>query len=178
MLHRKFKIVTFLSISFPTSNITVDHTHLCIFYKEKSGEDDPVPLFPYSFGSLPCFCQPSRTTIFKEILFKSLLRDLFEFLLFNSELLQTRKQLRGPACWIRPRSQAGNTVGAGCAWAALLLLLEHPGFDQKSILWKTKLPSPPAFRSEKLLELSVQLSDFLCFCTFSKEHWGSLAISQ
>lgn len=85
--HRKFKIVTFLSIRFPTSNITADHTHLYISYKHQFGEDDPVPLSIHAWKPSPCFCQPSRMTVSKEKLFKSLQRDLINF--FTSELTWT-----------------------------------------------------------------------------------------
>lgn len=52
LLHWKCKVVTFLSISCPTSTITADHEWLCVFYSCHLGDDHPVPLLPYTLGSL------------------------------------------------------------------------------------------------------------------------------
>lgn len=52
LLHWKWKVVTFLSISCPTSTITADHEWLCVFYSCHLGDDNPVPLLPYILGSL------------------------------------------------------------------------------------------------------------------------------
>lgn len=74
---------------------------------------------------------------------------------------------KGPCTLLRAQTLPGRAVSA-------LRSLEHSAFDQKWMLLRTEASSPPTLRSEKLLELSVQLLDFLCLCSFFQGALGKL----
>lgn len=176
VLHRKFKIVTFLPISFPTSNITADHTHLYIFYTHQLGEDDPVPLFLYTLGSLlPAFVN-HLGQLYPKRKYSSLFvqRDLFNFLLCISEPLWTRKQ------HLVYRPEAKQETLAGLEVSELRSCFSWSILDLTKTGYFCEIDFLPLLYPGQRRYLSCLSSCWIssAFAHFPKEYLGSLAISQ